>query len=135
MRESTPAIHRFPLDTPPALPHTVAVPDAREIRYTCQRCTNCCRWPGFVRIDENEITRIAANLRMSEDAFIERHTRLRPDRRGLSLLEKTDASCEWLDGRDCRLQAVKPAQCRAFPNDWNFPGWRGKCEAVAILVS
>jgi len=107
---------------------------AAGIRYTCQRCTNCCRWPGVVRVDETEIAAIAAHVLMSESEFIQRHTRLRPDRSGLSLLEKEDASCEWLDGRDCRLQAVKPAQCRAFPNDWNFPGWRDKCEAVPSLV-
>jgi Fe-S-cluster containining protein len=111
-----------------------AVPESRDIHYACQRCTNCCRWPGVVRVDENEITRIAAHVRMGEEEFIARHTRLRPDRCGLSLLEKADASCEWLDGRDCRLQAVKPAQCRAFPNEWNFPGWREKCEAVPSLV-
>ena len=109
------------------------MPETHEIHYTCQRCTNCCRWPGVVRVDENEITRIAAHVGMAEDEFIARHTRLRPDRRGLSLLEKSDASCEWLDGRDCRLQSVKPAQCRAFPNEWNFPGWREKCEAVPSL--
>lgn len=110
------------------------VPGEFAIHYTCQRCSNCCRWPGVVRVDESEIARIAAHVGMAGEEFIARHTRLRPDRRGLSLLEKPDASCEWLDGRDCRLQAVKPAQCRAFPNDWNFPGWREKCDAVPSLV-
>jgi Fe-S-cluster containining protein len=85
-------------------------------------------------VDENEIIAIAAHLHMAEDEFIQRHTRLRPDRRGLSLVERLDGSCEWLDGRDCRLQAAKPAQCRAFPNDWNFPGWREKCEAVPSIA-
>ena len=110
------------------------MPDAPAIHYTCHRCTNSCRWPGVVRVDENEIARIAAHVAMSEEDFIQHHTRLRPDRLGLSLLEKEDASCEWLDGRDCRLQVVKPAQCRAFPNHWNFPGWREKCEATPALV-
>ena len=104
------------------------------IRYVCQRCTNCCRWPGLVKVGRGEIEAIASHVGMSEDEFIQRHTRLRPDRLGLSLLEKEDGSCEWLDGRDCRLQAVKPEQCRAFPNDWNFPGWREKCEATPALV-
>ena len=110
------------------------MPETPAIHYTCQRCTNCCRWPGVVRVGADEIAAIAAHVGMSEQDFIGRHTRLRPDRRGLSLLEKPDASCEWLDGRDCRLQTVKPAQCRAFPNDWNFPGWREKCEAMPSLA-
>ena len=87
----------------------------------------------MVKVEDDEITSIAAFVGMDEDEFIQQHTRLRPDRRGLSLLEKPDASCVWLEGRDCRLQAVKPRQCRAFPNEWNFPGWREKCEAVPTL--
>ena len=109
------------------------MPKSHDIHYACQRCTNCCRWPGIVRVGQDEITAIAAHVRMSEEEFIRSHTRLRPDRFGLSLLEMPDGSCEWLDGRDCRLQKVKPAQCRAFPNEWNFPGWREKCEAVPRL--
>jgi len=85
-------------------------------------------------VDAGESAAIAAHVGMSEEAFIAQHTRLRPDRRRLSLLELADGTCEWLDGRDCRLQAVKPAQCRAFPNAWNFPGWREKCEAVPSLA-
>jgi Fe-S-cluster containining protein len=105
------------------------------IEYVCQRCTNCCKWPGVVKVEPDEIAAIAAFVGMKEEEFIEQHTRLRPDRRGLSLLEREDHSCAWLDGRDCALQAVKPRQCRAFPNGWNFPGWREMCEAVPVLVS
>jgi uncharacterized protein len=105
-----------------------------SVTYTCQRCTNCCRWPGVVKVGPDEIAAIAAFVGMSEEEFIERHTRLRPDRRGLSLLEREDHSCAWLDGADCRLQPVKPRQCRAFPNEWNFPAWREKCEATPVLT-
>jgi Fe-S-cluster containining protein len=104
------------------------------IRYACERCTNCCRWPGVVKVEADEIARIAGHVGVSEWEFIERHTRLRPDRRGLSLLENEDHSCVWLEGRDCKLQAVKPRQCQGFPNEWNFPGWREKCAAVPVLV-
>lgn len=110
------------------------MPESYSIHYTCQRCTNCCRWPGVVKVEEDEVRAIAEFLGMEEQAFIEQHTRIRPDRRGLSLLEREDASCAWLEGRDCALQAVKPRQCKGFPNEWNFPGWREKCEAVPSLV-
>ncbi len=109
------------------------MPDTYAIHYTCQRCTNCCRWPGVVKVEPDEIAAIAAHIGMNEGEFIEQHTRLRPDRHGLSLREKSDDSCEWLVGSDCTLQSVKPRQCRAFPNEWNFPGWREKCEAVPSL--
>ena len=56
-----------------------------EIHYPCQRCTNCCRWPGFVRLEESEIGALARFLRLSEHDFIQRYTRLRPHRDGLAL--------------------------------------------------
>lgn len=101
-------------------------------RYVCQRCTNCCRWPGFVKITSVDITAIARHLGMSEDAFIQKFTRLRPSRDGLALTDQPDGACIFLDGRDCRIQAVKPSQCSGFPNTWNFPGWREVCEAIEV---
>jgi len=98
--------------------------------YQCQRCGNCCRWPGLVKLTEEDITAISAFLGLSEDDFIQQHTRLRPRRDGLALLDKGNGECAFLDGRDCRIQPVKPAQCRGFPNEWNFPGWREVCEAI-----
>ncbi|HEX4086649.1 MAG TPA: YkgJ family cysteine cluster protein [Chthoniobacteraceae bacterium] len=101
-----------------------------KVWYQCQRCTHCCRWPGQVKLTDEDITAIAAELRMSEWNFIQQYTRLRPDRRGLALNEQPDGACVFLDGKDCAIQPVKPAQCKAFPNSWNFPGWREVCEAI-----
>jgi Fe-S-cluster containining protein len=108
-----------------------------EIHYHCQRCTNCCRWPGFVKIDADETAAIAAHLGLSEHDFIQRHTTLRPARDGLALVPRADPAdhaCIFLDGRDCAIQPVKPRQCAGFPNTWNFPGWREQCEAVPALI-
>ena len=104
-----------------------------DIYYQCQRCTNCCRWPGFVRLDDRDITAIAAHLELSEHEFIQRFTRLRPQRDALALTDKPTGECVFLDGQDCRVQPVKPHQCRGFPNAWNFPGWREVCEAVPTI--
>jgi len=104
------------------------------IRYACQRCGNCCRWRGDVVVSASEIERIAAFLEMDVDAFIDRHTALRENRQGLTLLEREDGSCAFLDGRDCTIQPVKPGQCAGFPNEWNFPGWRESCEAVPVRI-
>ena len=100
--------------------------------YLCQRCTACCRWPGFVRVTEEEIREIATFLRMEENAFIQKYTRLRPNRQGLALIDQADGACFFLKGNDCSLQAVKPQQCKDFPNGWHFPGWRDVCEAIEI---
>jgi len=103
-----------------------------SVWYQCQRCGNCCRWPGEVKLLDSEIPAIAAYLGLSEDEFIQNHTRLQASRRGLALLDKPNGECAHLDGIDCRLQAVKPVQCRGFPNTWNFPGWRDICEAIPV---
>ena len=102
------------------------------MRYACQRCTNCCRWPGFVRVTEKEITAIAHFVGIPEEEFIQNHTRLLPSRDGLALLDQESGACVFLKGQDCSIQEVKPQQCRDFPNNWNFPGWRNVCEAIEI---
>jgi len=101
-------------------------------RYICQRCTNCCRWPGFVKVTDFDIAKIAAFLGVDEAAFIEGFTRLRPLRDGLALTDQPDGACIFLDGHGCRIQQVKPDQCRGFPNTWKFPGWREVCGAVGV---
>ena len=73
---------------------------------------------------------MAAFLNLSEFDFIQQYTRLRPDRRGLALQDKATGECIFLEGRDCRVQAVKPQQCRDFPNGWNFPGFEKICRAI-----
>ena len=107
---------------------------SHAIHYECQRCTNCCRWPGFVKVSESEIARIAAHLGIGDVDFIEEYTRLLPERDGLALIDKGSShECIFLKGRDCAIQTVKPNQCAGFPNTWNFPGWRESCEAVPSL--
>jgi len=100
--------------------------------YLCQRCTACCRWPGFVRVTEEEIAAIASHVGMEEDHFIQHYTRLRPNRGGLALIDREDGACFFLKGNECSIQSVKPQQCKDFPNSWNFPGWRDICEAIEI---
>lgn len=100
------------------------------IHYDCQRCTACCRWPGQVRLSETEIANMAAFLTLPEHEFIQLYTRLRADRRGLALQDKPNGECIFLEGIDCRIQPVKPQQCRDFPNRWNFPGFEKICQAI-----
>lgn len=100
------------------------------IYYDCQRCTACCRWPGNVRLSDSEVTALAKFKGLSEFDFIQQYTRLHTDRRGLSLIEKANHECIFLEGIDCTVQPVKPQQCRDFPNKWNFPGFEKVCQAI-----
>jgi Fe-S-cluster containining protein len=110
----------------------VSIMAEKSVYYQCQRCTNCCRWPGDVKVTEEETGQIAAFLGLEVNAFVESYTRLRADRRGLSIIDRPDHSCIFLEGNNCVINAVKPQQCRDFPNKWNFPGWRQVCEAIPV---
>jgi hypothetical protein len=101
--------------------------------YKCQRCGDCCRWPGQVKVTDAEIAAIAGHLGMTIEAFIDLYTRLGADRRGLSLMEKETGECVFLDGVDCRIQAVKPRQCRDFPSGWQNPQTDRQCPNDDLL--
>ncbi len=100
--------------------------------YVCQKCTACCKWPGDVRIEEDEIPQVATFLKLTEQEFIDQFTRLRSNRKGLSIIEKPNHECIMLENGGCRIHAVKPEQCKGFPNAWNFPGWQKICDAKAL---
>ena len=106
-----------------------------RVFYQCQRCGNCCRWPGEVSVGEEEIRRMSLFLEISENEFVHHYTRIRKNRAGLALEDKANEECIFLDGIDCRVNEAKPDQCRGFPNTWNFPGWREVCEAIPVEIA
>jgi uncharacterized protein len=105
------------------------------IFHDCQRCTACCRWPGQVKLSDADVTRIAGFLQLTEHDFIQQHTRLRHDRRGLALQEQPEGACVFLNDNLCAIQSVKPQQCRDFPNLWKYPGSEKYCRAIPREVS
>lgn len=94
--------------------------------FSCQRCGACCRWPGSVLMDEADIDAAAAALGLSSETFIAEHTVLARNRAQLTLREKTDGACEFLnpDG-SCLIYAARPKQCRDFPHGWQVDGCPG----------
>lgn len=109
------------------------IPPPKDKKWLCQRCGNCCRWPGLVRVTDNEVDAIAVHLNIPTTEFIEKYTAVTPDRRGLTIISKEDNSCYFLEEPNiCKINDVKPSQCSGFPNTWNFPGWQDKCEALLV---
>lgn len=86
-------------------------------------------------MSDAEIARLAAHQKLSEFDFIQQFTRLRQDRRGLALKDQPDGACIFLENGGCRVQAVKPRQCREFPNLWNFPDFEKICRAIPREVT
>jgi Fe-S-cluster containining protein len=87
-------------------------------QFQCSGCGECCRWGGAVLLEDTDIPVLAAHLGLSEQAFIDRHTRLAPNRRQLALLDQSDGSCEFLEGNRCRVYEARPVQCKTFPYAW-----------------
>ena len=97
----------------------------------CGRCGASCRWPGYVRASAAELDAIAAYLQVPARELIESHAIVTADRRDLSLAERPDHSCVFLeDGSVCTIYPVRPRQCREFPNGWRFPGFEKVCHAT-----
>jgi Fe-S-cluster containining protein len=89
--------------------------------FECTGCGECCRWSGSVLLTDCDIAALASHLGLSEQAFIDRHTRLAPNRIQLALLDHPDGSCSFLKGDRCSVYAARPEQCRSFPFAWSVP--------------
>lgn len=99
--------------------------------FRCRRCGACCRVPGYVALGPGEPEAIAAFLGMNVYAFTEQYAVFTANRRGLSLTEREDGGCIFLlDDNTCRIQPVKPAQCRGFPFLWRSAVLDKTCPAL-----
>lgn len=85
------------------------------LRFECTQCGNCCTGaPGFVWVDEAELTAIAAFLGEDREETRARFTRLQGQRR--SLREHANGDCVFLtEKRGCAIYPVRPRQCRTWP--------------------
>ncbi len=101
--------------------------------FECQRCGACCRISGFVHLDEEEVELMAAHLSLDLLDFTARYTQLAPDRKGLCLEDGEGEDCIFLEESGCRVQAVKPGQCRRFPHTWQNPDSLEICPALRAL--
>ena len=89
--------------------------------FKCTGCGECCRWTGSVLLTDSDIADMANYLGLSEESFIEQHTRLAPNRIQLALQDHEDGSCSFLEGDRCRIYEGRPEQCRTFPFAWRVP--------------
>lgn len=104
------------------------------LRFECSQCGNCCSGePGFVWVEDDEISAIASYLGMTADEFEKKFVR----QVGLqkSLVEYPDGDCIFLDPetRGCSVYPHRPVQCRTWPfwssNLKNRRSWQETCRA------
>jgi uncharacterized protein len=79
-----------------------------------------------VLLDSVDISGATEAMGMREAEFIERYTTLAQNRAQLTLKERADGACTFLDVADCcRVYAARPKQCRDFPHAWRIKGCPG----------
>jgi len=101
---------------------------ADGLRFSCKRCSSCCRHEsGFVYLSENDLSRLANKFKMEYTSFIQtwcrwvafdqgvgRHQDAGRRYERLALKEKSTFDCIfWNNG--CTVYDSRPLQCRAFP--------------------
>jgi Fe-S-cluster containining protein len=84
------------------------------MRFECQPgCTACCEQQGFVYLTEEDITRLAKYVKLTQTAFEVRYVYRTKNQRRLRV--PRHAQCEFLKDGGCSVHPAKPLQCRAFP--------------------
>jgi len=94
--------------------------------FECQRCGDCCRWPGYVYIAQDDVKRIAAHLGLSEFEFVNRYAEI-VHRPRLNLKTKPNGECVFLEGNECSIHKVKPKHCADFPTVWRIENLESFC--------
>ncbi len=83
--------------------------------FTCTQCGACCTGaPGFVWVDDDEISQLATFRGESVEEFGKRFLRRVGNR--ISLIERPNGDCifwDWQKG--CTVYDARPVQCRTWP--------------------
>lgn len=104
--------------------------------FHCKRCGRCCTGEGYVNLDADECETIAKFLETPLEKFLEYFTiEMTGFERWLVDAEGDDRPCVFLlrddDGiASCRIEAVKPRQCRDFPYKWRRADAKDWCKGL-----
>lgn len=87
----------------------------KGLKFGCTGCGKCCTGgPGYVWVTEEEITEMAAALKISVKEFEAKYTRLVDG--NVSLKETVpNYDCIFLRDKKCLIYEARPSQCRTFP--------------------
>jgi len=92
---------------------------AQGLRFSCSRCSACCRHEsGFVFLSQEDVSCLARALDMGQEEFAGAFCRWVPSEGGterLSLTEKPNFDCVFWGSGGCSVYGARPLQCRAFP--------------------
>lgn len=103
------------------------------LRFECTQCGDCCTGaPGYVWVNNEEITALANTVGLATDDFEARYVRRVGSRK--SLIEYDNGDCVFFDGesRKCKVYEARPRQCRTWPfwdsNIKTPQAWKHACQ-------
>jgi len=99
-------------------------------QFRCTQCGDCCRWEGFVLLDDEDIKRLRNKENLSHIDFIAKFTRqIRIDGKyKMALVDKKGSNeCIYLKGNKCSVYDIRPKQCSEYPIKFD-----SKCEGFDV---
>ncbi len=106
---------------------------AAGLKFKCSGCGDCCTGaPGYVWINKQEISDMAAVVGMDVQEFEDKYVRQIGIRK--SLVEFPNGDCVFFDNesRKCNVYNARPRQCKTWPFwDSNLKSpetWERTCE-------
>ncbi len=99
---------------------------ADGFRFTCTRCSFCCRGePGFVFLSREDLRRLLRRLGLDFKSFFEEYCTLVDTGTGMALSlrevardvagEKASCDCALWDNGGCAVYEDRPVQCATYP--------------------
>jgi Fe-S-cluster containining protein len=91
---------------------------ASGLRFSCTRCSNCCRHTsGYVFLSSPDLDAIAGALAIDRPEALRRYCRQVDSGLAVrvSLKEKANLDCIFWENGGCSIYEARPLQCRSFP--------------------
>jgi len=92
--------------------------ELESLRFSCIQCGECCKGGrGFVLLTQEDLERLAYYFDKKPEDFINEDT-MTVSLKGekyLSLKEKLDYQCIYLENNQCSVYPARPFQCRVYP--------------------
>lgn len=86
------------------------------LKFECSQCGDCCTGaPGYVWVNKQEISELAATLNMEVDDFEDQYVRKIGIRKSLKEFPNGDCVFFDTDSRKCEVYGARPRQCRTWP--------------------
>jgi Fe-S-cluster containining protein len=106
-------LSKFDEIVPEDLPQLVEEEEAKVWNeIDCTQCANCCKTmtPTY---NKEDVTRIAAHLRMQPKVFIQKYLKKEPDSKDWV---NKEVPCVFLVDDKCSIYSIRPLDCAEFPH-------------------